>query len=59
MTFLVAVVIVKNALIRKVEKSLEKFLDPDSDSVADDLRNVIGSSLSKATVVIKFSRRSV
>ena len=46
-----------NALSRNVGRMLWKFLD--SDPEADDFQNLISSSLSTDTRVVKFSRRSV
>ena len=43
----------KNALSRNVEGSFKKFLHPDSD--ADDFQNLISSSLSRDTSLLKFS----
>jgi len=49
--------LLKNALSCSVEESFKKFLDPDPE--ADDIENLITSSLSTDTSVAKFSGRSV
>ena len=43
----------KNVLSRSVEESFKKYQDPDPE--ADDFQNLIGSSLSTDTSVVKFS----
>ena len=47
----------QNALSHNVEESFKKFLDPDLE--VDDFQNLISSSLSIGTSVVKFSWRSV
>jgi len=48
----------KNALHCNVEESFKKCLDPDREA-EDDFQNLISSSLSTDTSVVKFSWRSV
>ena len=45
--------IVENVLSRDVEESFKKFLDPDPE--ADDFQNLVSSSFSTDTSVVKFS----
>ena len=46
----------RTALCRNVEESFKKFLDPDPD--VDDFQNLMSSSVSTDTFVVKSSCRS-